>query len=266
MFKLNPLAMAICAATMATVTTIGGCAGHKTLDSKIYRVDGPEGYNYYRVRIVSSSFLAVTDYETGWYPAYAIDAFLGKEGALSTVGTDAEEFMRTSVAEAQKKLLRRYLDAFDEPDEDLRKDKIAKAARDLRSIQVFPVPWQADDADNPVDALGFEDLGFNPLRNLVDHTANKKYVLVLSADPDAILNQIGAFAEEAETTAAVLEVLAAAVTGTARDDLSRARVEKPALALVAGELKKLADRKDIKQLSDLQAIITEAKTSVETLP
>ncbi|MCZ6836404.1 MAG: hypothetical protein O7G85_11575, partial [Planctomycetota bacterium] len=109
------------------------------------------------------------------------------------------------------------------------------------------------------------EMEFNPLRSLVDHSANKKHVIVLSADPNAILDQIAAFAEEAETTKALVSAFKASITSLTRDDLTNLKFDTPIRRSIATELDLLSKSEDVDSLEKLLAILNEAKSNVENL-
>jgi hypothetical protein len=229
--------------SLSLFVSLGGCAEMKTLDKKIYRVATAESVNYFLVRIESGAELSKANYRTGLYPSYAVDAFLGKDGSMPTDAASVEQEMRDMVAKEQKSRLAAYLS-----------DPTGNADK-LREVQQLPVVTEPQPRYRPLE--------FNPLLSLVDHTANKKYVIALSSNPDAILDQIAALAEEPQTVNAV--------TGAITSLFGALTPARPAThtpdtaASVSDQLGKLADKAGIDTLDKARAQLAEALFISETL-
>lgn len=170
------------------------------------------------------------------------------------------------LAEAQTQAFREYLAALQAGrDDDADVDHKAKRLRDLQQLPIL-TGAEGQPGDPAAAERGFARLGINPLRNLVDYTANKKYVIAFSADPDAILEQISAFAEEAETTKAINNAVNGLLVLASGVDLDEIRTQNAELDRIGGEMVKLGDEAQVHTLTDLLALIQAASSKVENLP
>jgi hypothetical protein len=225
-----------------------GCARQVTLDRKIYKVSGPAGTNYYRVTIDSVAWNGKAYFKAGLYPAYAVDMFRGEEVELPTEMVDVEAQMRKAVIHAQTNALHDYLNA---DTHELR----GEAARKLVAVQEMPI----SEGRGIAGTNRTVEMTFNPVRSLVDYTANKKFVIALSSDPDEILNQIGAFVEEAKTS----ETIQAAVTSQLQGSSIPTQLRVALLNSVIQTLKEQAGRDDVDSAEKLADVISKVNAALE---
>jgi hypothetical protein len=236
-----------------------GCAHQTTLDTKIYRIGTVSGTNYYRVRILSDAWNSKTSYKPGLFPAYAVDAFLGTQADMPMEAVDAEAQMRKKLVTAQQEAFQAYLTAVKAGKE----AEIERAAQGLLLVQELPFVTMA--RTNFSSRILFTPLEFSPIRSLADHTANKKYVIALAANPDAILKNISALAEEPATTKAVTEALTgfvATVRNPESGQKARTQLQTKTLIETLQELIK----ENVTTAEQLQRVINEAIAAAETLP
>lgn len=231
-----------------------GCATQTTVDQKIYRVTSSTGTNYYRVRILSSAMNGKAYFKAGLYPAYAVDMFRGQETELPTELIDAEADMRRLVTSAQTNALKAFLSSTNDARERAA-DKLVNAQEIVLATGGRPI------GSNFVTT----PLQFNPVRTLVDYTANKKFVIALSSDPDEILNQIAAFVEEAKTTEAIQEAVGSQLAGVVAPEVERVRLRNNSVRSFIDGLETEAKRTDVVNASKLAELITKLNARLEGL-
>ena len=110
---------------------------------------------------------------------------------------------------------------------------------------------------------GYSGLGFNPLMSLVDHTFGKKFVIAFSADPDAILGQIDAFVEEAETTKALRQSMVSLIAQRDGVDLNQLQRDRSRRLQAAHKLETLAGADDEDPVAELSAGLNGARRVLE---
>jgi hypothetical protein len=247
---------------LALLAGLAGCLRQQTLDRKLYRVDGPDSSNYYRVTLRSQTFWSDVQYEAGLYPSYAVEAYLGQQGSLSSSVADAGERLRAMVAEAQVEAVRAYLQAEDGA-------PARAAAERVRRLQRIPLVSAGGLAD-PADPGGeYGLLESNPVLGLADFAANQRYVVALASDPGAVLAQLDALQEEAETKRALEQAVAGVLVDAAGVDLDRLDADRRRRAEVAAELEALARSDDDAQLdttAGLRRRLDQARAQLERLP
>jgi hypothetical protein len=231
---------------------VAGCATQHTQDEKIYKVSGLGGTNYYRVRIISSAVNGKAFFKAALYPAFAVDLYRGQDVDVPSELIDVEDNMRKEVAQAQTNALHIYLNA--QTDE----DRITAAKR-LREVQEIPV----SSGGGMIGTNRTVEMQFNPVKSLVDYRANKKFVIALSSDPDEILNQIGAFVEEAKTTDTIQDAITAQLSGIGGTAQLQARAAL--FNSLIDAMKEEAARTDVDNASKLNAVISKLKTATEGL-
>jgi hypothetical protein len=103
------------------------------------------------------------------------------------------------------------------------------------------------------------EMTFNPVKSLVDYTANKKFVIALSSDPDEILNQIGAFVEEAKTSDTIQSAVTAQLGGAAVSTQFRVALLKS----VIQTLRTQAGQTNIDSADKLADLISTVKAALD---
>ena len=249
---LGHLSMAVVVAFLTQ-----GCANQTTVDEKIYRVTSVSGTNYYRVRILSSAMNGKAYFKAGLYPAYAVDMFRGQETELPTELIDAETEMRRLIVSAQTNALKKFLDS----DESSRKT----AADNLVNAQEIVIAKGGRPIGTNGTNLTTTPIQFNPIKALIDYTANKKFVIALSSDPDEILNQISAFVEEAKTTEAIQEAVGSQLAGAVAPEVERAKLRNNMVKSLIEALETEAKRADVDTATKLAELITKLNARLEGL-
>jgi hypothetical protein len=242
---------AVC--SLLTVFLLAGCAHQGTKDEKTYRVASPAGTNYYRVRIESSAWNGKAYFKAGLYPAYAVDMFRGQEVEIPTEMIDAETDMRREVIKAQTKALKAYLEAKDDKQRQV-------AAETLIAVQEINI----GEGGRLIGTNKTERLQFSPVRSLVDYTANKKFVIALSSDPDEILNQISSFVEEAKTSEAIQDAITSQLPIGGQMESARLQARKDSLKAFVARLEEHASE-DVTNAAQLAALISKLNAAVEGL-
>jgi hypothetical protein len=240
------------AAMAALLAATSGCAEQRTGESKIYRVASADGKsaNYYRVRIDSKSLMGETQYKTGFYPAYAVDAYLGQTTSMPLNAAEAEDKLRAELVEAQKQALKNYFDAAKNPDDS---KAMEAASKRLGLVRSLPDPKSLPP--------GTVHLGFSPIENLIDHNANKKFVIALSGDPDAVLQKISAIAEEPATINAIKQAYAGLLIASNVDEVRAGKSAQQDAAAAANRLRLLAGG-EASTVEEVEALARAARAEV----
>jgi hypothetical protein len=225
-----------------------------TVDQKVYRVASNSGTNYYRVRLNSYAVNGKAYFKAGLYPAYAVDMFRGQESELPTELIDAETNMRRQVVSAQTNALKKYLEADDSA-------ALEKATKDLVRVQEIVL----GQGNTMIGDKSTVRMQFNPLEGLTDYTVNKKFVIALSSDPDAILNQISAFVEEAKTTETIQDAVTAQLAGIVVPEVERSRLRDSIAKAVVSALDVESKREDISTSSQFAELIATLNAQLEGL-
>lgn len=231
-----------------------GCAIQRTVDSKVYRVASVNGTNYYRVRILSSAVNGKAYFKAGLYPAYAVDMFRGQEADLPTEMIDAENQMRRMVIAAQTNALGNYLNPGSGSNQTNTTEKLVQAQEIVLGK-----------GGRTVGEFSTLAMQFNPVKTLVDYTANKKFVIALSSDPDEILNQISAFVEEAKTNEAIQDAVNSQLGGVAAPEATRAAFRNRRVKSLIASLEAEAARTDVKSAASIAQLIARLNAGLETL-
>lgn len=143
-------------------------------------VPGPDETNYYRIRVNAHSIISDSKYKAGWFPASSVDAAFGdisKEGAVNAHLT--KEKVRGLIDKAVVKTTRNFLEEAQKKDakpEDL--IRLLQARKDVLS---YPL-------EGSIPGAMF--LEYNPGSGLEFHHSDEKQIYVLSANPDAVIQNI----------------------------------------------------------------------------
>ncbi len=175
------------AAVAAVVALLAGCAT-KAKDFHYYRalVDGQ--LNYYRVGVRVRGTLTKAEVRQGWYPSAAVDAALGEvTSAAETSARDAETKVRKQIDEAIISTNAAYLaEAAKEAPDPVKLRALLTARQNVRR--------RFD------DGATVELMEYDPVGELDREHSNSKFIIVLSSDPDEIIDAIARFAEDDKTS------------------------------------------------------------------
>ncbi|MBK6922174.1 MAG: hypothetical protein IPH07_32580 [Deltaproteobacteria bacterium] len=169
---------------------LAGCAT-KATDFHYYRalVDGQ--VNYYRVAVHVRGTLTKAEVRQGWYPSAAVDAALGEvTSAAETSARDTETKVRKQIDEAIISTNAAYL------------VEAAKETPDpakLRALLLARQNVRRRFDDGATDEL----MEYDPVGELDREHSNSKFIIVLSSDPDEIIDAIARFAEDDKTSATI---------------------------------------------------------------
>lgn len=155
---------------------LGACNG----DSRVY----------YRVTITGKTKFGVSEFRQGWFPADAVDALFGDVSAEAAKERTVRDELRSQIDEAMllasKNYLARAVDPCTTPEE------LQKALDAVRRVRLTA----RDSAEGLDGAVVME---YQPNRDLVIRHSDEKLVLVLSSNPDEIINQLAQLSESAKT-------------------------------------------------------------------
>ena len=170
-----------------TVGCLTGCAKgafHKVELFAEYPENSGQVPNYYRVTLSGKGRNGVVDYRSGWYDAKAVDALFGKiseeQEALAVTARRRKQAIRTTFD--------LYMDALEkgDPEEKLR----GAQKRYQEALQ---------------SASGLTTLGSDPVTAL--DRADEKFIMILSSDPDQIIEAIKGSVQKSQIADAVVRQL-----------------------------------------------------------
>lgn len=175
-----------------------GCAGMDVQETYYVAVPSGDNTNYYRVRVSANAENGKASYNAAWFSAYSVDSLYSD---VSTSGAAAqlnvEKDIRETLNSEIKKAYQSYLTAAADPTKSNAEiEQWLKIIKRLRAV-----PGSATSLP-----LGAVEMEYNPLENLVTRRAGKKLVMVLSSNPDDVINQIAGFSQSTETSASVLRL------------------------------------------------------------
>lgn len=171
----------------------------KVLETSYLAVPSGDNTNFYRITIKGNTRIGVSNYDSGWFPAYSVDRLYG------AASTDTDRSRRLVVEEDLRKLYddaiaattRGYLQAAQNPDTS--EDRIAgwlTAQRRVRAVAGDGVPL-------PDGAVEVE---YDPSANIHLRHSGEKRVFVLASNPTDVIDAINGFAQSEETGASVLRL------------------------------------------------------------
>ena len=149
--------------------------------------------NYYRVRISGATRVGDAKFRQGWYPADAVDAVFGElsaenEGKALATETRLRSQLDDAFVAAQEQYLKAALASDPPPDPDVLRAKL-EVFNNIRKLP--PPPREGADRTTFIE--------YNPRAGLELRRSGQKPVMILSSDPDEIINKIVNVAEDAKT-------------------------------------------------------------------
>ncbi len=201
---------------------IAGCGTMKFSETHYYAVEDESNTNIYRLKITGKSVLGEAKYQSGYFPASAVDRVFGNvKGNGGTAELQAHETLITEIRNATLITTQHYLKIASNPestDED-----IQKALNARRNILAYPSLSSGAPANTRI-------IDYNPSRSLVLKNSDSKMVYVFSSNPDNVIGNIKNFAESDQTALAVSR-LAQVTSQQTRNDVA----EKEAVFTVTSE-------------------------------
>ena len=204
---------------VCTVLGLSGCvsSGPMTVTEVSYlAVPSGDNTNFYRISVLAETYLGVSHYDSGWFPADTVDRLYGstaKSGAGRARKT--EQDIRAYIDDAIKNTTQGYLLAAQDPDtSEVDILKWLTAQRRVRAMAGDGIPL-------PQGAIEVE---YDPAKNLALRHAGQKRVFVLASNPDDVIKAIKGFAQSEETSATVLR-LAEVIKQRNINDIEKALAE-----------------------------------------
>lgn len=199
-------AMSIVALALALASHLGGCTTGPMQLSERYMVGTSNGHDrvYYRVTITGDTKIGVSEFRQGWYPAEAVDQLFGDVSAENTDARAVREELRQQIDQSLIEARRAYLAEAIKPDAD--EKKLAQLLEAVRRTRQSPLDVQArkSDAstpDKPARSVETTAMEYNPAEDLVTRHAGQKLVMVLSSNPDEVMNKLSELSGDADTQA-----------------------------------------------------------------
>lgn len=175
---------------------------------------------HYRVNIRANTVLSDAKFRQGWFPAEAVDSVFSEATGSDAGSTyDTRDKLKRQINTTLLELRKRY-------GEELLKaapdgEKLTGLLLAENRLRYYAAREIGDDYDFS------ETMEFDPISGLITNRSGDKLVLILSANPDQIIQSIANFSEE-EKTKAVIKGLVDFIGANARKDLDK----KEALAEV----------------------------------
>jgi hypothetical protein len=200
---------------LAVALTFAGCTlGPMTVRETHYlAVSNGRDTNYYRLRVAADTRLGVAGYRSGWFPARSVDRLFGEVSSESAPAElQAKTELEMQVIDKIKETQRNWLEAAKNPDTDPRVlEKLNEARRRILAYPAFraePFP-------------GTVEIEYNPGRDLATFHVDDKLLFVLSSNPDDVIQQIAAFAEDDKTVLSINRLAGAVVQRSTNEVASR---------------------------------------------
>lgn len=189
-------------AVMAVVVA-GGCApmtdGEMDISERYYLAasDGRD-VNFYRVTLSAHTAYSKAEFRQGWYPADAVDAVFGnvsQDDSVARLRTEAE--LRKNIDDTLVALSARRAEILSKAAPLTPQEREDLADIDQRKRTLFAYPWlEYGETDSGGQTVVME---YNPERGIVTRRNGEKLVFLLSADPDAIIQDMAGFSEAQQT-------------------------------------------------------------------
>jgi len=178
---------------------ISGCSMGRTSLSETYYYAVPSPYNegntnFYRLRLTGGSLLSKTQYRHGYYPARAVDAFLGNvqldKGAREL---ELEDRLMTMIDEGTEIAWKNYIAetvATGKNNSTINDDKLKTKSDARRKLLEYPQKSKLE-------------IDYNPAGNIITYNSNNKLIFFLSSNPNEVMSRITSFAEDEKTIQSV---------------------------------------------------------------
>ena len=186
---------AICSCiTVLFTILISGC-GVTNINERYYyavpsSIQGDESVNYYRLTLTGSSWFGVVQYKSGYFPARAVDSYLGNveldKGAREL---EIEDKLMSVIDKATLKTWQDYISEIKVNDKILSQntDKTILSLDKARRL-LLQYPKKSG-----------TEIDYNPAGNIVTMNANNKLCFFMSSNPDEVMSKISSFAEDEKT-------------------------------------------------------------------
>jgi hypothetical protein len=198
------------------------CGTMKIRETHYYAVEDENNTNVYRLKITAKSVLGEAKYQSGYFPASAVDRVFGDiKGSGGTGELQIHEALTTEIRNATLSTTQNYLQVASDPDST--DEDIQKALNVRRNILAYP----SLSTELPMDA---RIIDYNPGLGIVLKNSDSKMVFVFSSNPDNVIGNIKNFAESDQTALAVSR-LAQVTSQQTRNDVA----EEEAVLIVTGQ-------------------------------
>ncbi len=243
------------------VVAITGCASGPTETRERFYLAVPSGdnVNFFRLSIEANTFLGVTKYQSGWFPADTVDRLYGDTSDPSDASAlVTEQNIKNALNEAIEETMKGYLEAARDPDSN--EETVARwllAQRRVRSLA-------GDQIALPNGAVEIE---YDPTASLALRHAGEKLVLVLSSNPDEIMKQMSAFAGNKQTSATVLrlaDVVRKQAEAQVLEAEARSSADSRLDAVLVARIDSILSELDSEQM-DRDGLLDEVRTLLITL-
>jgi len=231
------------------------CGRMKINETHYYAIPSSDSdnINIFRLNINGETVLSDAKYQSGWYPANAVDSLFGN--VISNGGTgdlQARQDIETQYRNAMVKATKKYMAVALKPSST--QAQIQQAMQVRRRVLAYPS--LAEKVPNSAVIVDY-----NPSKGVAERHANEKLVFILSANPDAVVGNIKNFAESDQTALAVSH-LAKVTSQRVRNEVvaeeAKEAIDKYAIKVqldrsiaMLENTKKTADKKQIKAQIDI---------------
>ena len=174
---------------------LSGCGTMKVKETYYYAVEDENNTNIYRLQREATSQLGDAKYQTGFFPADAVDrAFGAVSGSGTNVDLQFQESIKTEIRNATLYTTQEYLNVA--KNKDSTAEDIQNALNARRNILAYPSM-----------AIGLPNhsriIDYEPGKNIAIRNSDSKMVYVFSSDPDTVIGNIKNFAESDQTALSV---------------------------------------------------------------
>jgi hypothetical protein len=220
---------------------VTACGVMKIQERHYYAIENNDNTNIFRLVVQADTVLGEAKYNSGWYPANAVDSLYGNVRSYGgQADLQARQEIETEVRKGIVQATKNYNIVALNPastDED-----IQRAMQVRRNVLSYPSLWTGLSENSRI-------IDYNPSEGVVIKHSDEKMVIVLSSNPDVVIGNIKNFAESDKT--------ALAVSRLAKVTSQRVRNE-----IVADEAKEAIVRKAIEtQLNDSITLLENADAS-----
>jgi len=172
---------------------IVGCSAGPMDISERYLIGAANGTDrvYYRVTLNAKTRMGESEFRQGWFPAEVVDQLFGEVSDQNTQANAVRDEIRQQLDQALIEARRAYLAEALKHDAD--PDKLKALSDAIRRVRQTPTDFdRADDHTTTV-------IEYNPGADLITRHDGQKQVMVLSSNPDEIMNDLSQIAGDSDT-------------------------------------------------------------------
>ena len=171
------------------------CGQMQIRERHYYAIENNDNTNIFRLKVKASTVLGDAKYQSGWYPANAVDSLYGNvRSSGGQADLQARQEIETEVRNAIVQATKDYNVVALKPAST--EADIQRAMQVRRNVLAYPSLWMNIPENSRI-------IYYNPSKGVVTNHSDEKMVFVLSSNPDAVIGNIKNFAESDKTALAV---------------------------------------------------------------